>query len=263
MSRQEKQEIIVFSVSAIILSSLICFVAYKTDNSNLSILSVFTPSVLALVFTAINKGKKGVDELFVKQTIRKTKFKWLLVSLLGIPIVASLAVLTSLNFELSKFSLRTSQLMPQVVVIILIALGEEYGWRGFLLPRLLKRLSLFSSAIILGFIWGFWHFPAYLIGTGVPLQMNFLVFLLWVVLGSLFIGWIYYYTRSVLTSILAHISANLAFNYLMFLPEFTGSMKPFWFFILYLSIMMLVVLYVTRKDLVKSSAGTLDATFAK
>ena len=81
--------------------------------------------------------------------------------------------------------------------------------------------------------------------------------------GFLFIGWIYYYTRSVLTSILAHISANMAFNYLLLLPEFTGSMKPFWIFILYLSIMMLVVLYVRRKDLVKSPAGKLDATFAK
>jgi len=263
MNRLEKQEIIVFSVTAILLSSLICFVAYRTDNSNLSILSVFTPSVLALIYTAINKGKKGVVELFVKQTIRKTKFRWLLVSMLGIPFVAWLAVLTSLNFEFSKFSLRTSQLMPQMVIIVLIALGEEYGWRGFLLPRLMNRFSLFSSAIILGFIWGFWHFPAYLIGTGVPLQMNFLVFLLWVVLGSLFIGWIYYYTRSVLTSILAHISANMAFNYLLLLPEFTGSMKPFWIFILYLSIMMMVVLYLRRKDLVKSAAGKLDATFAK
>lgn len=263
MSRLEKQEIIVFSVIAIILSSLICFVAYKTDNSNLSLLSVFTPSILAFVYTAISKGKKGVNELFVKQTIKKTKFRWLLISLMGIPLIASLAVLTSLNFDISRFGLRTSQLMPQILIIILIALGEEYGWRGFLLPRLLNRFSLFSSAIILGFIWGFWHFPAYLIGVGVPLQMNFMVFLLWVVLGSLFIGWIYYYTRSVLTSILAHISANVAFNYLLILPEFTGSMNTFWVFILYLSIMMTVVLYVRRKDLIKGSARALDATFVK
>jgi membrane protease YdiL (CAAX protease family) len=55
---------------------------------------------------------------------------------------------------------------------------------------------------------GICHFPAYLIGTGTPREMSFLVFLLWVVLGTLFISWIYYYTESVLTSILARISAN-------------------------------------------------------
>lgn len=251
MSSIEKKGIILFSAIVIGLSSLICFISYKIDNSNFAILSVFTPSILALVYTAITKGKKGVHELFVKQTIKKTGFKWLLLSLIGIPLIASLAMLTSLNFDFSRFSLRTTQLMPQVVVIVLIALGEEYGWRGFLLPKLMNKFNLFYSSIILGLIWGFWHFPAYLIGTGVPLQMNFMVFLLWVILATLFISWVYYYTKSVLTSILAHISANATFNYLLILPEFTGSMNTFWVFILYLSIVMMVVFYVRRKDLIK------------
>jgi uncharacterized protein len=262
MSRLEKQEIVLFSLTAVILSSFICFVAYKTDHAQLAMLAVFTPSLLALVYSAIHHGTKGVYELFVKQTIRKTKFRWLLLSLLGIPIVASLAVLTSLHFEFAAFRLRTTQLMPQLMIILLIALGEEYGWRGFLLPRLMKGFSLFFSAVILGFIWGIWHFPAYLIGTGVPLHMNFMVFLLWVVLGSLYIGWIYYYTRSVLTSVLAHVSANMAFNYLRLLPEFTGSINPFLIFIFYLSILMMMVLIVNRKDLIKAGANRLkDATF--
>jgi len=252
MMRQiEKKEIITFSVIVLILSSLICFISYLTNNSNLSILSVFTPSILAFVITAINHGKKGIYELFVKQTIKKTRFKWLLLSLVGIPIVGCLAVLTTLNFDISKFSLRTSQLMPQIIIIILIAFGEEYGWRGFLLPRLMNKFNLLYSSLILGLIWGFWHLPAYVIGVGVPLQMNFTVFLLWVILGSLFIGWIYYYTKSVLTSILAHISANTAFNYLFILPEFTGSMKTFWVFIFYLTIMIMIVFYVRRKYLIK------------
>jgi len=119
-----------------------------------------------------------------------------------------------------------------------------------LLPRLMKKMNVLYSSIILGLIWGLWHFPAYLIGTGVPLEMDFLVFLLWVVLGTLFMSWIYYYTRSVLTSILVHISANAAFNYLLILPEFTGSMNTFWLFILYLSVFIITVYYLSRKDLI-------------
>lgn len=247
----EKKEIILFSVIVIALSSLICFISYALDDPNISILSVFTPSIVALILTAITRGKRGVTELFVQQTIRKTAFKWPLLSVIGIPILASLAMLTSLNFDLSDFHLRTTQLLPQVVVIVLIAFGEEYGWRGYLLPRLMKRFNVFYSSIILGLIWGFWHYPAYLIGTGTPLEMSFPVFLLWVVLGTLFISWIYYYTESVLTSILAHISANAAFNYLYILPEFTGSMNTFWLFILYLSVLIMIVYYVGRNDLIK------------
>ncbi|HKL31204.1 MAG TPA: type II CAAX endopeptidase family protein [Tangfeifania sp.] len=247
----EKKEIILFSASVIALSSLLCFTSYKLEDPNISILAVFTPSIVALILTAITRGKKGVLELFVKQTVKRTKLKWLLLSMIGIPVLATLAMLTSLNFDITRFHLRTTQLLPQVVVIVLIALGEEYGWRGFLLPRLMRKLNVFYSSLILGLIWGFWHFPAYLIGTGVPLQMNFMVFLLWVVLGTLFISWIYYYTKSVLTSILAHISANAAFNYLYILPEFTGSMNTFWLFILYLLVLMVAVFYIKRNELIK------------
>ena len=165
-------------------------------------------------------------------------------------------MLTFLDFDISRFHLRTTQLLPQAVVIVLIAIGEEYGWRGFLLPRLMKKFSVFHSSIILGLIWGIWHFPAYLIGTGVPLNMNFLVFLLWVVLGTLFISWIYFFTQSVLTSILVHISANAAFNYLFILPEFTGNMSTFWWFILYLSVLLMIIYLSGRKDLIKVGAAT-------
>lgn len=247
-----KREIILFSVIVIVLSSLICLIAYQLDNPNLSILSVFTPSIVALVLTATSSGKSGLYDLFVQQTIQKTAFKWLLLSVIGFPFLASLAMLTNLNFDMSDFELRTTQLLPQIIVIILIAIGEEYGWRGYLLPRLMKRFSVFYSSIILGLIWGFWHFPAYLIGTGTPQEMSFFIFLLWVILGTLFISWIYYYTKSVLTSILAHFSANAAFNYLNILPEFTGSMDTFWLFMIYLSVLMAVVYYTGGSDLMNN-----------
>lgn len=236
----------------IALSALICFISYQSEALHLSIFSVFTPSIVALFFTIKTKGRKGVYELIIKQTVQKTRFKWFLLSITGIPLIASLSILTELNFELSKFSLRTTQLMPQLLVIIMIALGEEYGWRGFLLPRLLKRFNLLYSSIILGLIWGLWHFPAYLIGTGVPLQMNFMIFLLWIMLGSLLINWIYYETKSVGTSLLVHISANATFNYLFLLPEFTGNMNTFWIFMLYLSIVVIFVFFLKRKEMLNA-----------
>jgi len=257
MSSIEKREIIIFSVIVIVLSALVCFVAYTLENPNFAILVVLTPSIVALIITTITRGKTGIYQLFVQQTLQKVAYKWFLISLIGIPVIASLAMLTSLDFDFSRFQLRTTQIFPQIVLIIFIALGEEYGWRGFLLPRLLKKFNVFSASIILGLIWGLWHFPAYLIGTGVPLEMDFPVFLLWVILGTLFISWIYYYTRSVLTSILAHISANAAFNYLTILPEFTGSMYIFWLFLLYLSVFLIIVYYVRRGDLLRT-AGTIQ-----
>jgi len=38
-------------------------------------------------------------------------------------------------------------------------IGEEIGWRGFLVPELAKRRSFAVTAAITGLIWAFWHYP--------------------------------------------------------------------------------------------------------
>ena len=51
-----------------------------------------------------------------------------------------------------------------VIWPLLAALGEEFGWRGFLFPKLIHRFGLVGSALIVGVIWGVWHLPADYIG---------------------------------------------------------------------------------------------------
>ena len=41
---------------------------------------------------------------------------------------------------------------------MIFTFGEEFGWRGYLLPRL-APLGGISAAIITGVIWGLWHTP--------------------------------------------------------------------------------------------------------
>jgi membrane protease YdiL (CAAX protease family) len=37
--------------------------------------------------------------------------------------------------------------------------GEELGWRGFLFPRLRSKMSFIASTVVVGIVWGLWHFP--------------------------------------------------------------------------------------------------------
>jgi uncharacterized protein len=45
-------------------------------------------------------------------------------------------------------------------------LGEEIGWRGFLVPELAKHYSFAATAIISGLIWALWHYPIFLLADG-------------------------------------------------------------------------------------------------
>jgi uncharacterized protein len=49
--------------------------------------------------------------------------------------------------------------LARLISEIATALGEEIGWRGFLVPELAKRHGFAATALISGSIWGLWHFP--------------------------------------------------------------------------------------------------------
>ena len=49
----------------------------------------------------------------------------------------------------------------------LVAFGEELGWRGYLLPKLLP-LGRLRAHLLLGVIWSLWHLPLVLVGFMYP-----------------------------------------------------------------------------------------------
>src|SRR3712207_6537622 len=89
-------------------------------------------------------------------------------------------------------------------------MGEELGWRGYALPRLLARRSALAASLILGLLWGLWHLPTfYVLGApqhGLPIS----AFLLLTMAYSVLFTWIYLHTRgSVLIATLFHSAINL------------------------------------------------------
>lgn len=227
----EKYQLGIFFSITLLLSAVIAYAAVMLGDENFSILTVFTPSLTAIILTALIKGRVGVRELLLSQTTWRMHPGWFITSLLVIPMIAILAIALYSLAGGPSLALRTTELLPQVIVILLIALGEEYGWRAFALTKLQEKYNALVASLILGLVWAFWHFPGYLIGTGVPLDMPFPVFVLWVLPATILITWVYNNTKSIVSAIFMHMAANAAFNYLYLLPEFTGQLNTFWVFL--------------------------------
>jgi CAAX protease family protein len=60
-----------------------------------------------------------------------------------------------------------SSLISGVTIGAVFAFGEEYGWRGYLLPKLLP-LAEFRASLIVGVIWALWHTSALLASLNYP-----------------------------------------------------------------------------------------------
>jgi uncharacterized protein len=58
------------------------------------------------------------------------------------------------------------EILPMILIFAIFSgpLGEEIGWRGFALPRLLETRSATSASLILGSVWAIWHLPLALVG---------------------------------------------------------------------------------------------------
>jgi len=106
------------------------------------------------------------------------------------------------------------------------ALGEELGWRGWLLPRLLP-LGPVPAILASGAIWGLWHSPLVLLGYNYPEAPGWLGVLammgMCTAVGGVF-GWLRLRSGSVWPSALAHGSFNAAAGLSV---VFSSSSHPF------------------------------------
>ncbi len=93
---------------------------------------------------------------------------------------------------------------------MIFTFGEEFGWRGYLLPRL-APLGGISAAIITGIIWGLWHAPLIILNgynyPGYPWPGVGMMVVFTVVLGVIF-AWLRFRSGSVWPSTLSHAAFN-------------------------------------------------------
>ena len=97
---------------------------------------------------------------------------------------------------------------------LLVAFGEEYGWRGYLQPAL-YGLGKVKGVALLGVIWGIWHWPVIWMGynfPGNPILGSLLMVLYCVGLGF-FLGYAVLKAKGVWIAAFLHALANQTLSY--------------------------------------------------
>ena len=220
MSLVKRHPIITFFVLTYVLtwaieSPLVSITDSLSDTQGLVlvILASNVPSVMAIVLTAMVFGRGALRKLLGRLLIWRVNPLWYLVVVL-VPVALTAGVLP-LNALLGGPALSLG--MPLVGAAVFLAfsifpgsaLGEEIGWRGYVLPRLQTRMSALSASLFLAPIWALWHLPLWLTGDPVKTPTFYVPFFLAVFPLSILVTWVYNSTGgSLLMVVLLHATAN-------------------------------------------------------
>ena len=164
--------------------------------------------LLAVVFIALILKDKSIFNDIKKQiTKNKNNLKWLLPALMipSVLIFISSIIMSALKIKFVVFQGNIKFYLISLLAIFIGSITEEIGWRGFLLPNLQKKYSPLISSIIVGLLWGVWHFNF----TGGIL--GFILYIVTIIEISIMMTWLYNKTnRNLLLMIIWHFSFNLS-----------------------------------------------------
>ncbi len=136
-------------------------------------------------------------------------------------------------------------------------LGEELGWRGFLVPELAKLMSFKGVAITSGFVWALFHWPLIILGLYgndvTPLLYQLGVFSLFITATGVILAYFRMKTRSVWPAVVYHASSNL-FIQKVFTPVTIATDNSAWYIDEFGAVMAVVASCVAVYFLRKGSA---------
>ena len=173
---------------------------------------VWAPTIVAVVLMAIEGGSADSRrEIRQRLTLPRGAARWLAIAV-AVPMAIQLVAIAAARAAGDAAPFVAAGGLSQMLGIQMItgAIGEEIGWRGFLLPRLGQYFGAKRAAWAMGVLWALWHVPAFFT-PGLPHQLM----PMWLVLPAVacfgvFMAFVFNRAGgSVLVTMAAHLSLNV------------------------------------------------------
>lgn len=207
-------------------------IVFHDLEAPLRTLGTFGPAIAAIIL--LYRSPEGVRPTLKRCLIWRVGL-WVYAYAFGLTLVGCLIALW-----LATAITGTGSILPEAMPVYIPALvflyilvfsvaGEELGWRGFALPRLLNRYNPVWASLVLGIVWAVWHAPLFLMPSNFHAAIPFSLFVVQVVASSLIYTHLHLVSKgSLLIAHLFHAAFNSTVGLLPILPAARdGETTPF------------------------------------
>jgi membrane protease YdiL (CAAX protease family) len=216
----KKHQIIIFVVLTFALSWFPWYAGTAPEVMTMG------PSLTAFIVVLIVGGKRGFINLLRPFGRWRASLGLWGIAILGpgVLYLIGLGVFLLFGGEAPPFTMIREELnlIPLYLVIVLMPfngpVGEEFGWRGYALPKLQNKYGPLVASLVIGTIWGIWHLPEFFAPLGVisalasALGMGFLIpYVLGTIANSIFMTWLY--NKSKASALIAGIVWHAAIDF--------------------------------------------------
>jgi membrane protease YdiL (CAAX protease family) len=198
--------------------------AAREAYARVGLLFGFGPMVAALLVALATGGRAGLRDLASRLVPPRISLLWYVVALV-VPIIPQWLGVAAWNAISGEpvvypvFAEWLTRWIQLAVILGLFSIGEELGWRGFMLPRVLAGREWIAASLLVGGAWAVWHYPLWFAAnyasTG-SMARTSLILLLASVTGialSVVITWLFRHSKgTVLLTMLFHGSINANMN---------------------------------------------------
>jgi len=219
------------------------------------------PSIASILLTGLLTGRQGLCELFSRLLKWRVDTRWYAVALLITPLLALATLLallpTSPVYLPGIFAAedKGSVLLIGLIMGLVVGTFEEVGWTGFAIPRLKQHYSVLATGLIVGLLWGAWHFILAFWASGSSSGTLYLpYFLPWVLYNVGFLPvyrvlmvWLYDHTESLLLAIFMHTSLTGGLALTLMPLTIAGTPNLIWYFVL-TAVLWLIVAVIAKVD---------------
>ncbi len=139
-----------------------------TGQHPLFYLAVYAPAIAAFIVVLYYGGAGGLRRYLARLLLWRCSRAWYAFLIIGTPLLFYGGSAMKGNLSTEPFPFSSFQALGAAMLFMAIKGPiEEFGWRGLALPLLQRKLAPIWAGLILGVIWGLWHFPAFLL-SGTP-----------------------------------------------------------------------------------------------